>query len=633
MSHIAQECCIPGRNDAKADVPMLVRSWLEKGHQSEWLMILDNADDTYMFFGSSGVVSHEDATTNQQAPKGQIARYIPECSHGSVLITTRNRETGVWLAPARDDIEIEELSLAESTELLKSLINSDHQNPDDLDRLAQRLERLPLALAQAGAYINMRSTTVSKYLELLEHSDETVIKMLSEPFQAIGRDSGVPHAVTAAWVVSFEQIREQYHNASDILCLMSFFDRQDIPKAFLSCPFVPQRYQQPELRRQVCILVPFELEDAVGILKGFSFVTENVNKENLNMHRLVHLVMRKWLIQQGTAKLWAGQALLIISELYPDEILTSWEICKEYLPHALMVLSHKGLRTSAEEEAKGLLLGKLGYFMSTNGQDKKAVELYLQALLVERKVSGENHPNTVMAMSELAKAYVADGSSPEAEALMERVVALSLELNGAEHSNTLRYMRAQAWIYVVQERWEQAVDLLLRVIKTQEKVLGAEDNYTLVSKGYLAMVYEGKKRWKEAEELLLQVVEAYEKTSRAEHPNMLISISELARVCYCQRRLKEAAELEMQNLEVKKRVLGPDHPYTLSSMNNLAIYQKEQGHHAEGQTLMEDCHHLRLQTLGADHPHTKFSAARLMEWKREDTGTGPLAIKDAESRE
>jgi hypothetical protein len=76
--------------------------------------------------------------------------------------------------------------------------------------------------------------TIVKYLKLLDENDNRLVKVLSEPFEAIGRDSEVPNAVTATWIVSFEQIRRQYCKASDLLSLMSFFDRQGIPKVFLS---------------------------------------------------------------------------------------------------------------------------------------------------------------------------------------------------------------------------------------------------------------------------------------------------------------------------------------------------------------------------------------------------------------
>jgi hypothetical protein len=74
------------------------------------------------------------------------------------------------------------------------------------------------------------------------------VELLSEPFEEVGRDSSIPNAVTATWIVSFKQIKEQCPHASDLLSLMSFFDRQGIFKMFLS--YRSEHRNGPEDREQ-----------------------------------------------------------------------------------------------------------------------------------------------------------------------------------------------------------------------------------------------------------------------------------------------------------------------------------------------------------------------------------------------
>merc|ERR1712000_571110 len=47
---IAQQCKIPGHNDPEADTLSLVRTWLERTYRDRWLMVIDNPDDTELFF-------------------------------------------------------------------------------------------------------------------------------------------------------------------------------------------------------------------------------------------------------------------------------------------------------------------------------------------------------------------------------------------------------------------------------------------------------------------------------------------------------------------------------------------------------------------------------------------------------
>ncbi|KAK4163332.1 Alpha/Beta hydrolase protein [Cladorrhinum sp. PSN259] len=77
---IAQHYNIPGYNDHKIDLLSLVQKWLLKESHGSWIMIVDNADGM-------------DVMCNQPLNLGQ---YLPECSHGSILITTRMPLVTKW---------------------------------------------------------------------------------------------------------------------------------------------------------------------------------------------------------------------------------------------------------------------------------------------------------------------------------------------------------------------------------------------------------------------------------------------------------------------------------------------------------------------------------------------------------
>ncbi|KAM7210080.1 hypothetical protein V8F06_014537 [Rhypophila decipiens] len=51
---IADTIKLPGRNQPKADIPQLVYGWLSNERNGRWIMILDSADDTDVFYGATG---------------------------------------------------------------------------------------------------------------------------------------------------------------------------------------------------------------------------------------------------------------------------------------------------------------------------------------------------------------------------------------------------------------------------------------------------------------------------------------------------------------------------------------------------------------------------------------------------
>ncbi|GKT65775.1 kinesin light chain [Colletotrichum tofieldiae] len=322
---IAEECDIPGRDNPQANHLLLVKKWLEKGDQGPWLMVIDNADDTHLFFQAQEACQ-ADTPTGESKDEGNLGHYIPECRHGSVLITTRNKQTGSRLAPGKPATKVNELTTDEADQLLRSML----EEPDriisaaDTSALLSRLEHLPLALAQAAAFIQENEITIAQYVKLLDKSNSSLVDHLSQPFEAVGRDSGTPHALAATWIISFEQIEKQNALASDVLSLLSFFDRQAIPHRFVNDYICYQQPPDSETDTEA------SATKVLGILKAFSLITE-AKDESLDIHRLVQAVTRKWLINKQRASEFAQQALQIVSDAYPfgrhesrDAIFTIW---------------------------------------------------------------------------------------------------------------------------------------------------------------------------------------------------------------------------------------------------------------------------------------------------------------------
>ncbi|KAF4921131.1 Kinesin light chain 3 [Colletotrichum fructicola] len=412
FSTIAQECGIPGYDDPKADMLMLVKTWLENGVRGRWLMVIDNADDTQLFFPSlsDSSITNTHMSANTQ---GGLGRYIPECGHGCVLITTRNKQTASRLVRGKAIIEVGDMSDNESSQLLHRILHDDI-SAKEVSILSARLEHLPLALAQAAAFIQENSVSIDRYLQLLGESNDSLVDQLSEPFQAIGRDSETPHALTATWIVSFNQIQQQDPLASDLLSFACLLDRQGIPEN-LVVGFCDQR------KRRGQQISTSKMLKALGTLKGFSLVSEA--KDNaIDMHRLVQLVTRKWLDIHSRLAGCIEDALEVVSDLYPYGRYESRQLCQDYLPHANAVLQHGASISRKERLARAsLLLNMTGYFLCY-GQWAQAEQVVAQSLKLRENILGEEHPSTLTSMANLASTYSNQGRWKEAEELEVRVM-------------------------------------------------------------------------------------------------------------------------------------------------------------------------------------------------------------------
>ncbi|EQL04248.1 Nucleoside phosphorylase domain protein [Ophiocordyceps sinensis CO18] len=349
---IAQECKIPGYDDSKTDVLLLVKRWLEKKDYGRWLMVIDNADDMELFFNPSG-------QTTSTSSNGNFARYLPECNHGAILVTTRNKKAAVSFAKGQSLIKVDCMEDDESEGLLRATLEGVSSTPAELSELSSRLEHLPLALVQAAAFIQANSISMEAYLGLLDESDHNIVDLLCKEFATIGRDSKAAQAVAQTWMLSFRQIKEQDALAGNLLSLMSMFDRQGIPTPF------PLHYSAQE--RNGGPKSNIELTESVGLLKAFSLISEEKNG-SLDMHRLVQLVTRKWLDNDGKISEFGREALLTVSQIYPSWRFENRTIYSAYLPHASAVLEIEVGGLGDDVKAKASLLHCVASYLNFEGK-------------------------------------------------------------------------------------------------------------------------------------------------------------------------------------------------------------------------------------------------------------------------
>ncbi|KAI9828117.1 MAG: hypothetical protein M1832_003644 [Thelocarpon impressellum] len=583
FQQIARVCDIPGTDDPKADRLFVVAEWLKRPECGGWLMIVDNADDTDLFFAPG--------------KNAGLVRYIPRCPHGAVLVTTRNKQAGVDLLNGVNLINVPKMDEVESQALMRTRLEDQDLDDKDLERLTMQLEHLPLALTQAAAYMQRNSVSLDVYLSMLE---ATPTDLLKEHFEDDGRDSDIPNAVTATWWISFEQIRQRCPRAAEMLAMMTFLDRQDIPTSLLE--------QEDESRP--------EFEKARGLLEAFSLVTGGKGGRNLDLHRLVQLVTRRWLESKGEAQAWAGQALAAVSERFPFGSFEDWKDCAAYLPHAQAVVGYRS-STDLESLLKARLLHKVACYLLSKGLFQEAEKLCLQAVELRRRLIGNRHPNTLLSMGNLATSLYHQGRLKEAEELEVEVLDMRKEVLGLRHPDTLISMGNLAISLQQQGRWKEAEELEVEVLDMRKEVLGLRHPDTLRSMGNLALTRQQQGRWKEAEELEVEVLDMTKEVLGLRHPDTLRSMGNLALTRQQQGRWKEAEELEVEVLDMMKEVLGLRHPDTLISMGNLASTRRQQGRWKEAEELEVEVLDMTKEVLGLRHPDTLRSMGNLASTRQQ----------------
>ncbi|KAF1357717.1 kinesin light chain 3 [Lizonia empirigonia] len=577
---VAQRLSIPGCDDDQADLKQVVKRCVAEVSTRQCLLIFDNAERATVRPGGSFTREAED-----------LADFLPHSKLCSVIFTTTDSDTAEALAP-QNVTALHELTPATALRMLRNRLTTSLSNAEQQEamHMLRELLYLPLAIVQAAACMNASNMTVQQYQAQLDEYKEAALKYGNDSSKGELRESSLRKTVAATLSLSMSQVCRCNAVAADYLFLAACVDRKDISLDLLEAA-------SPRAR-----------EDAIKVLDRYALVTRRPAESAFDVHRLVHQALQKRLQVQERLQEWIQRTTTQLLRVFPNNDHSNRSKWRRLLPHAQYVLSHS---QRADDRERLDLAWKCAMALYSDGQYKGAEELDVQVMEARKRVLGDEHPDTLSSMANLAATYRNQGRWAEAEELDVQVMEARKRVLGDEHPHTLSSMANLAATYRNQGRWAEAEELDVQVMEARKRVLGDEHPDTLSSMANLAATYRNQGRWAEAEELDVQVMEARKRVLGDEHPHTLSSMANLAATYRNQGRWAEAEELDVQVMEARKRVLGDEHPHTLSSMANLAATYRNQGRWAEAEELDVQVMEARKRVLGDEHPDTLSSMANL----------------------
>jgi tetratricopeptide (TPR) repeat protein len=566
-----------GEDDAKEQF----QRHLGTARAGKWLLIVDNADDA-------------DIVLSSARSKG-IVDYLPRSEEGVTLFTTRTLEVAGELTGS-DVLELGAMDRQDATTFLtKSLIKK--ELPSDsvaTTDLLNELMCLPLAIAQAAAYLNRNSISIREYLRLLRNTELDLVELMSREFRDDTRYQGTANAVATTWVVSFSQIRARDKVAVNLLSFMSCIEWKAIPRSIL-----------PSVQSEV------QMTDAIGTLCAYSFLTRRGNEEEYDIHRLVHLATRIWVRQYGDTRGVAEKGIRHVAGIFPSDAHANRTKWRAYLPHALRLLEDKQEFPAEGRSELCLLVGRC---LRVDGRVREAVRL-LEESCEERKTLDKGDSKRLLSEHVLAMAYQANGQVKEAVGLLERVVAIEAEVLAEDHPNRLASQHELAAAYQANGQVKEAVGLLERVVAIQAEVLAEDHPFRLASQHELAGAYQANGQVKEAVGLLERVVAIQAEVLAEDHPSRLASQHELARAYRANGQVKEAVGLLERVVAIQAEVLAEDHPSRLASQHELARAYYANGSIGQAVELLEYVVGMKQRVYRSDHPSRLVSESVLKSWQ------------------
>jgi hypothetical protein len=467
---------------------------------------------------------------------------------GQVLVTTRLRAAALAGA-GRQTVQVGTFTGAEARAYLHAKLG-DRLSGSLADALAEDLGCLPLALAQAAAYITNEDIGVQRYQELL------AARLLHEVVPEEGDlTDDQQRIISATWELSIDQAdaARPIGLARPVLQLASVLDPAGIPQAVLSSPpaldylatFVPE---------QGHVVDEATVDVVLRVLHRYSLIDHDraaVHRE-VRVHQLVQRATRENLnAQPGLGPdLYAalvGTAADALLDLWPD--VERDELGQVLRACTTALHDSAGAALWHQDDGAHHVLFRAADSLGSTGQVTAARTAYTGLAATARDRLGPDHPHTLAARSDLARWRGEAGDAAGAVTAYEELLPDFLRLLGPDDPATLTVRHNLAF-------WRGVAG----------DAAGAVTAY---------------------EELLADLV----RVLGPDHPETLAARNNLAARRGVAGDAAGAAAAFQELLADFLRVLGPDHPDTLAARNN-------SGHHCLARLLSQPDRRLEERGIG-----------------------------------
>jgi tetratricopeptide (TPR) repeat protein len=376
------------------------------------LLVFDDAEDATLRSGGSSTTEPAD-----------LAEYLPKSRLCSAIFTTTNSDTAQALAQ-QNVIALQELTQGTALRMLQSLLVTllSKTEQQEAEHMLKELLYLPLAVAQAAACMNASGMTVQEYRSQLDEHKELALKHSGNTSAGKLLGYGIRDPVASTLFLSMGQVSRGNVFAVDCLFLAACVDRKDIPLEILETASLQTR------------------QDAIKVLNKYALITRRPAESALDVHRLVHHALRRQLQVQEGLQQWTQRTITQLLRVFPDDEHSNRSKWRRFIPHVQYALSQS--LVDHDDKSRLQLAGKCAMALYSDGRYNEAEELFVQVMETRKRVLGDEHPDTLTSMHNLAHTLQSQARYDKALVLIERCFQLRRQLLGEQHPDTQSSLNA-----------------------------------------------------------------------------------------------------------------------------------------------------------------------------------------------
>ncbi|MGX6608286.1 tetratricopeptide repeat protein [Micromonosporaceae bacterium Da 78-11] len=528
---------------------------------------------------------------------------------GRTVVTTRRRDAS--LLAGRHVVPVDLFTSAEARAYLDHKLARHPHLLDGAAELAADLGCLPLALAQAAAYMLDRNLSCARYRTRLADRRRRLEDLVPEH----GALPDEHHAtIEATWALSIDladQLRPR-GLARPLIQLAALLDPNGIPTAVFTTAAVCEHLsaRRPDGRP----VDADEISDGLHALHRLNLLT--FDTDTVRAHALVQRAVREATSTDHHEQL-ATVAADALSAVWPAIDAATALIAALRANTTTLANCAEDLLWNPDGHP---LLYRAGTSLLNAGLYTTAVTYWQHLTDQAERLLGAEHPHTLTARVNLATSYRWAGRTAEAITIDETVLADAERLLGVDHPDTLTARDNLAAAYWEAGRTADAITIEETVLAYLDRVLGVDHPATLNARANLAAIY--RQAGPTADTITTQktTLADFERRRGVEHPDTLTARDNLvnshwreSRTAYTFTGIIEGTLVD----DSGRRQYNAETPDTLIARTNLASSYWQAGRTTDAIGLLETVVTDSEWLLGYEDPNTQAAMIVLQAWREE----------------
>jgi len=433
--------------------------------------------------------------------------------------------------------------------------------------------------------------TIEEWLKEKTH-ENTMPVLILDGFEMLFQDK----RMAKEWLETFNFSREYLSSLDAVLVFIAPAFCMDLfriysPDLWAWRAFYFTMPQEQELTQKREIIPSMDMETPL-------LPQDNPEKRNARINILKNLLEEELKRHGSIESVWENI-------LYPlsKELFVSGRYDESY---KILKRAEKWIDSISETKEASEYFNHMGRIYHFQGNINSALKFFEQALKIDEKIFGKDHPNVARVLNNIAMVLQDKGDLEAALQYLNRALEINERVFEKDPHNVARVLNNIALILKDKGDPGTALQYLQKALEIDEKVFGKDHPNVGTLVNNIATVLMEKGDLEEAIKYFQRALEINEKAFGKDHPFVGSLVNNIAMVLKDKGDTEAALQYLYRALEINEKIFGKDHPNVATNVNNIALVLQDKGEIVPALQYLHRALEIDEKAFGKDHITVAF---------------------------